>query len=262
MIDLIANAWSSFLGEWASWFEGKRVRKLSDYVILLGGASIVSYALRTRLLGKMMRTVEVPQGDLTTIIVRKNTINALKRSIIQLQPSIYPGVELDVSDIHVSVFHPPHFTEILTSNSQIRALEEGTFLLWSKVGQDIPKHAVDLRSFSKETFAELTAQKERDDAIRAITHSIKTPIRRLSLKVVIRSILVKKKQEEEEEENSKRAKMEEIEITELEKTEIVEILIDNHDKEIISLCSRYRGDPSGFRWHAINILRSRKKSTM
>lgn len=62
---------------------------------------------------------------------------------------------------------------------------------------------------------------------------------RISLWDAIISLFAKRKQEEEDEENSRRVRMEGVELTEEEKLEIVEILIDNQDKELIQLCSRY-----------------------
>lgn len=265
----------------------KSIKKLSDYIILLGGASIVSYALRTKFLGKMIRAVEVPEGNMSTIIVRSNSLKALKEAIIKDQPPLYPGVELKGSDIQVSVFTSPHFGEKLKENSQCRSMEEGSYVLWTKMDLEIPNNGIDLRSFSKEAFVKMAADKAKDEAIQALTHDLVTPIKSVSLMVRLKEYITKRlsrKREGEEEEDSSLSSLASIidpaasrpavvvsspfslpreisDVSPLEKAEIVDILIDGSDSEIVSLCSRYKNDPSGFRWHAINLLRTRKRFT-
>jgi hypothetical protein len=247
----------------------KSIKKLSDYIILLGGASIVSYALRTRFLGKMLRAVEVPHGNLSTIIVRSNSLKALKEAIIKAQPPLYPGVTLEAKDIRTSVFTPPHFSELILSNFQCRCLEEGSYILWTKMELDIPKNGIDLRSFSKETFAKMASDNEKDNAILAITHNIVT-IDKTSLFDKLWTFLKKKwntPKEGEVNDTIARAlfpavrRRELNDITQEERSAIVEILIDDVDSEIVSLASKYKGDPSGFRWHAVNLLRTRTRFT-
>jgi len=124
------------------------------------------------------------------------------------------------------------------------------------MGQDIPRNGIDLRSFSKETFAMMAAQKEKDDAIRAVTYSLTTPAKKVPLLDKLKNLTQKQVEEPNES-----PRLQEINITEEEKREIVEILFDDLDKEVVSLCARYNADPSGFRWHAATLLRTRKRFT-
>lgn len=218
----------------------------------------------------MLRAVEVPDGNLSTIIVRSNSLKALKESIIKVQPPLYPGVYLTWGDIKASVYTAPHFAEPVETNWKCRCLEEGSYILWTKMGFDIPKNGIDLRSFSKETFAKMAADKEKDDAILSITHHTITADKRVSLIDRLRKFLVKKWNKPTEGEATETLmqvlfpvvrRRELNDITQEERSEVVEILIDGVDKDIVSLASKYKGDPSGFRWHAVNLLRTRKRFT-
>lgn len=276
----------------------KSIKRTSDYIILLGGASIISYAVRTRFLGKMLRAVEVPEGNLSTIIIRTNTLKALKEAIIKDQPPLYPGVELRGEDIRTSVFQAPHFTEKLGPSSRFRTLEEGSYILWTKMDLDIPQTGIDLRSFSKETFLKLAADKAKDEAIQAIIHDLVTPKKKVSWmeqkKQKIRNKLLvlwrgtnfslsslqnrmnpsssyadlstellsdpnnNNNENENNNEDPAAGGGDMIDVTPEERAEIVDRIVDGTDVQFVELCSRYRGDPSKFRWHAINLLRTKK----
>ncbi|EAL62322.1 hypothetical protein DDB_G0290201 [Dictyostelium discoideum AX4] len=125
-------------------------KRFYEILFLLGSASIISFALRTMYFGKTIRAIEIPDGNLTTLIVRSNSVKRLKKTILQNQPPIYPGVELSDEDIKASAFIDPHFTEPIVSNKDVRRLEDGGYLLWTKSDFEIPRTAVGLKSLMKD----------------------------------------------------------------------------------------------------------------
>ncbi|KAM9970512.1 hypothetical protein ACTFIR_002371 [Dictyostelium discoideum] len=125
-------------------------KRFYEILFLLGSASIISFALRTMYFGKTIRAIEIPDGNLTTLVVRSNSVKRLKKTILQNQPPIYPGVELSDEDIKASAFIDPHFTEPIVSNKDVRRLEDGGYLLWTKSDFEIPRTAVGLKSLMKD----------------------------------------------------------------------------------------------------------------
>jgi hypothetical protein len=63
-------------------------RVLNSWIIYLGGAGIISFAISARLLGKTLRLVEYPNGNLTQIVFRGSSIQRLKEHVCILEISI------------------------------------------------------------------------------------------------------------------------------------------------------------------------------
>lgn len=150
---------------------------------LVGGSSIVFNAIRSRIFGKILRSVEYPDGDLHSVKIYRSSLYRLKTLIADTQPPPFPTAFLQAEDIkQVSVFTSPHFTEPIMNDSDVSALPDNAWLLWSKDSMDeapIPTRGVKLdgshvvkKAVTKEdpTIAELRYQ---DEAIIVATKILK-----------------------------------------------------------------------------------------
>ncbi|EFA76344.1 hypothetical protein PPL_10109 [Heterostelium album PN500] len=146
-------------------------KRLNEVIFLLGGASLVSFALRTFLFGKTIRAIEIPDGNLTTFVLRNNRVTSLKRTILQNQPPLYPGVTIGVDDIKASAFIDPNFTEPITSNRDVRKLQDGGYVVWTKADFEIPRTSVALKALIKDRdlFIKYSNNSELDKIIRLIS---------------------------------------------------------------------------------------------
>lgn len=115
---------------------------------LVGGSSIVFNAIRSRIFGKVLRSVEYPDGELHSVKIYRSSIYRLKTLIAETQPPPFPTAFLEPEDIkQISVFTSPHFTEAIVSDSDVSALPDNAWLLWSKDSIDdapIPTRGVKL----------------------------------------------------------------------------------------------------------------------
>ncbi|GAM17932.1 hypothetical protein SAMD00019534_011070, partial [Acytostelium subglobosum LB1] len=110
----------------------------------MGGASIVFHGIKTYVFGKLVRTVEYPDGEMVSIVIRTNNLNRLKNEIIKHQPALFPGVELDQADVkYMARWTPPHFTEVCTKNKDLKMVPDGGVVFWSRF-EPIPKRNVTL----------------------------------------------------------------------------------------------------------------------
>ncbi|EGG14248.1 hypothetical protein DFA_12018 [Cavenderia fasciculata] len=116
----------------------------------MGGASIVFHGVKTYIFGKLVRTIEYPDGEMVSIVVRTNNINRLKNEIIKQQPALFPGVELGPSDVkYLARWTPPHFTEQCSKNRDLKWVADGGVVFWSRF-DPIPKRNVTLDVKDKE----------------------------------------------------------------------------------------------------------------
>ncbi|EGG21818.1 hypothetical protein DFA_01704 [Cavenderia fasciculata] len=147
------------------------VKRVNEVIFLLGGASIISFALRTLFFGKTVRAIEIPDGNLTTIILRSNTIKSLKKSILQNSDPLFPGVSLTADDIKTSAFVDPIFTEPILTNNHVRQIQDGAYIVWTKADYEIPRTSVALKSLIKDrpVFDRLRLQSEMDKIIKLIS---------------------------------------------------------------------------------------------
>ncbi|GJQ15806.1 hypothetical protein GpartN1_g7597.t1 [Galdieria partita] len=114
----------------------------------MGGSSIMFNLLKTYIFGKILRTLEYPDGELYTVKIHYPQIERLKAKIADAQPPPYPTCFLTSEDIRqLALWHPPAFTEPLRTDRDIRAIPEGAWVFWSKYSEKefpIPRRGVKL----------------------------------------------------------------------------------------------------------------------
>lgn len=115
---------------------------------LVGGSSIVYNAIRSRIFGKMLRTIEYPDGELHSVKIFRSSLYTLKMLIADTQPPPFPTAFLEPDDVkQINIFTSPHFTEPVRIDGDVSALPENAWLLWSKDSADevpIPTRGVKL----------------------------------------------------------------------------------------------------------------------
>lgn len=112
---------------------GVMLGKADSAFKLVGGSSIVFNALRSRIFGKVLRTVEYPDGELHSIKMYRMSLYRLKNLIADTQPPPFPTAFLEAGDIkQVAVFTSPHFTEPVRNDADVSALPDNAWLFWSK----------------------------------------------------------------------------------------------------------------------------------
>lgn len=112
---------------------------------LVGGSSILFNALRSRIFGKVLRTVEYPDGELKTIRIHRMTVHRLKTIIAEAQPPPFPTSYIQPEDIKgIHLFTSPHFTELIKEDSDVNALPDNAWLFWSLDTEPIPRRGVKL----------------------------------------------------------------------------------------------------------------------
>lgn len=100
---------------------------------LVGGSSIVFNAIRSRIFGKVLRTLEYPDGELHSVRIYRMNLYRLKGLIADTQPPPFPTAFLEPSDIkQIAVYTSPHFTEPVQNDSDVSALPDNAWLFWSK----------------------------------------------------------------------------------------------------------------------------------
>eukprot|EP00188_Purpureofilum_apyrenoidigerum_P000690 Plantae.Rhodophyta-Purpureofilum_apyrenoidigerum.ctg13227.p1 GENE.Plantae.Rhodophyta-Purpureofilum_apyrenoidigerum.ctg13227~~Plantae.Rhodophyta-Purpureofilum_apyrenoidigerum.ctg13227.p1 ORF type:complete len:230 (+),score=31.83 Plantae.Rhodophyta-Purpureofilum_apyrenoidigerum.ctg13227:158-847(+) len=119
----------------------------------VGGSAIVFNFLRTYVFGKVLRTVEYPDGDLSSIKMHRSNLERLKTVIAKAQPPIFPTAYLSSKDVkQVVLWTPPHFTERIICDSDVYNIPDGSWLLWSKFSESdrpIPRRGVKLEGSSQ-----------------------------------------------------------------------------------------------------------------
>ncbi|GJD06004.1 hypothetical protein Gasu2_04450 [Galdieria sulphuraria] len=114
----------------------------------MGGSSIMFNLLKTYIFGKILRTLEYPDGELYTVKIHYPQLERLKVKIADAQPPPYPTCFLTSEDIRqLALWHPPAFTEPLRTDKDIRAVPEGAWVFWSKYSEKefpIPRRGVKL----------------------------------------------------------------------------------------------------------------------
>lgn len=100
---------------------------------LVGGSSIVFNVIRSRLFGKILRTVEYPDGELRTVKIHRMNKYRLQALIAEAQPPPFPTAYLNPEDIRqISLFTSPHFTEPISSDADVSLIPDNAWLFWSK----------------------------------------------------------------------------------------------------------------------------------
>lgn len=127
---------------------GLMLGKADSAFKMVGGSSIVFNVIRSRIFGKVLRTVEYPDGDLHSVKIYRMNLYRLQSLIADTQPPPFPTAFLEPEDIkQISVFTSPHFTEPVRNDSDVSALPENAWLFWSKDSFDenpIPVRGVKL----------------------------------------------------------------------------------------------------------------------
>lgn len=104
--------------------------------------------LKTYIFGKILRTLEYPDGELYTVKIHYPQLERLKSKIAQVQPPPYPTCVLTSKDIRqLALWHAPAFTEPLRTDGDIRAIPDGAWIYWSKYSEKefpIPRRGVKL----------------------------------------------------------------------------------------------------------------------
>lgn len=127
---------------------GVMLGKADSAFKLVGGSSIVFNAIRSRIFGKVLRTIEYPDGELKSVKIYRMNLFRLKTLIADTQPPPFPTAFLEPEDIkQISVFTSPHFTEPIVNDSDVSALPDNAWLFWSKDSPEedrIPTRSVKL----------------------------------------------------------------------------------------------------------------------
>lgn len=112
---------------------GALLGKADSAFKLVGGSSIVFNAIRSRIFGKVLRTIEYPDGELRSIKIYRMNMYRLKSLIADTQPPPFPTAFVEPYDIkQIAVFTSPHFTEPILHDSDVSALPDNAWLFWSK----------------------------------------------------------------------------------------------------------------------------------
>ncbi|EFA86809.1 sigma adaptin [Heterostelium album PN500] len=191
----------------------------------MGGASIVFHGIKTYVFGKLIRTIEYPDGEMVSIIVRTNNINRLKNEILKHQPALFPGVQMDSSDVKfISRWTPPHFTEPCSKNRDLKMVPDGGVIFWSRF-EPIPKRNVTLDIKDKELL-------KLDQAIQFVHRLGKT----------IGSGVV--------EETAR--------LTSAQENALIDLLLEK-DEGVLALHRNFNQYPSLFKYHALRYLTAKGK---
>mmetsp|Transcript_38643 Transcript_38643/g.152591 ORF Transcript_38643/g.152591 Transcript_38643/m.152591 type:complete len:237 (+) Transcript_38643:2433-3143(+) len=141
----------------------------------VGGSSIVFNFLRSYIFGKVLRTMEYPDGDLNSIKIRRTSIESLKESIAQCQPPPFPTAYVQGKDVkQIVLWTSPHFTEKVTSDSDVYNLPDGCWIIWSKhtlSEQPIPRRGVKLEGPPKPS--KRLTEEETLDEIFSVSHMLR-----------------------------------------------------------------------------------------
>ncbi|KAF2077147.1 hypothetical protein CYY_001532 [Polysphondylium violaceum] len=187
----------------------------------LGGASIVFHGIKTYVFGKLVRTIEYPDGEMVSIIIRRNNLEKLKSEIIRHQPALFPGVELSASDVKfLSRWTPPHFTEPCLKNKDLKLIADGGVVFWSRF-DPIPKRGVTLDIKDKDHI-------KLDQAINFISKLGKYGTVEEALR-----------------------------LTENQENALIDLLLEK-DEAILALHRNFSPYPHIFRYHALRYLQNKK----
>jgi len=186
----------------------------------LGGASIVFHGIKTYVFGKLVRTIEYPDGEMVSIIIRRNNLEKLKTEIIRHQPALFPGVELSSSDVkYLSRWTPPHFTEPCLKNKDLKMIPDGGVVFWSRF-DPIPKRGVTLDIKDKDHI-------KLDQAINFISK-----LKHGTIEEALR-------------------------LTENQENALIDLLLEK-DEAILALHRNFSPYPHIFRYHALRYLQNKK----
>eukprot|EP00172_Hildenbrandia_rubra_P001332 Plantae.Rhodophyta-Hildenbrandia_rubra.ctg18719.p1 GENE.Plantae.Rhodophyta-Hildenbrandia_rubra.ctg18719~~Plantae.Rhodophyta-Hildenbrandia_rubra.ctg18719.p1 ORF type:complete len:236 (+),score=33.64 Plantae.Rhodophyta-Hildenbrandia_rubra.ctg18719:154-861(+) len=148
----------------------------------LGGSSILFKLIQSYLFGTTLRTVEYPDGELHTIKFFRPTLARVRTLIAQAQPPIFPTAFLSSEDVkQLAVFHSPHFTERILTDSDVRSISNSSWVFWSKYSYEedpIPLKGVKLdgshveKQRAKKKEESLVSDRELQDRAIALTRTI------------------------------------------------------------------------------------------
>mmetsp|Transcript_8195 Transcript_8195/g.9092 ORF Transcript_8195/g.9092 Transcript_8195/m.9092 type:complete len:213 (+) Transcript_8195:136-774(+) len=144
----------------------------------VGGRRYLFETVKTFVLGKVVKTLQYPNGDLRTVTIRFNTINAVKKAVVNAEPPLYPGVHLEPDDVKgLALFVPPHFTEELRNSYDIRMLTANSWVYWTQVNEMIPTKGMDLENQDRPNIKEYIV----DKGVKAILFFKATPREELAM---------------------------------------------------------------------------------
>lgn len=104
---------------------------------MVGGSSIVFNAIRGTIFGKVLRTVEYPDGELRSVKIRRMRMATLAAAVADAQPPPFPTAFVEPRDVRqIAIFTSPHFTEPVTTDAAVSAIPDNAWLLWSKEPYD------------------------------------------------------------------------------------------------------------------------------
>eukprot|EP00007_Cunea_sp_BSH-02190019_P001832 CAMPEP_0174236154 /NCGR_PEP_ID=MMETSP0417-20130205/5372_1 /TAXON_ID=242541 /ORGANISM="Mayorella sp, Strain BSH-02190019" /LENGTH=373 /DNA_ID=CAMNT_0015314751 /DNA_START=74 /DNA_END=1197 /DNA_ORIENTATION=+ len=114
-------------------------------MVLLGGSKLAAYGIQNYVIGRTFHCLQYPNGLLHTIRLHTNSVDGLRRKLIDFTDPLYGGAHRHWRDVrHISEFVPPHFTEPILTASQLRTVSSGSFLLWTTSHSPIPREQVQL----------------------------------------------------------------------------------------------------------------------
>lgn len=204
----------------------------------VGGSSIVFNLIRSRIFGKVLRAIEYPDGELHHVKIYRSNLYGLKSLIADTQPPPYPTAFVEPEDIkQVSVFTSPHFTEPVTTDSDVSSLPENAWLLWSKDTMEedpIPTRGVKLDgshigSGGKEKLKEdpsVVEQRLQDEAIKMASKILQTQ-----------------------------------QLSRWQFDRIIDMAVDR-DSSLMAITRNFKGSKSEFQTHCVRLLRRRNPKSI
>uniref|UniRef100_A0A7S0ZDD5 Uncharacterized protein n=1 Tax=Timspurckia oligopyrenoides TaxID=708627 RepID=A0A7S0ZDD5_9RHOD len=204
----------------------------------VGGSSIVAGFLRSVLTGKTYRVIEYPDGNLKTFKLRINSLSRLKSLIADAQPPPYPTLYLTAKDIQqVVLFTPPFFTEPILSDSDLRKVPDGSWLIWSPLSPEtdpIPQRGYKLDYVA----APKGTGSEKDEKLTS----------RNSMELSIANAILRLKKAQQD--TSDALNREQFD-------QLVDLLVDG-DLGLVSLSQSFENDPDQFIYHSRRLLKRRQ----
>eukprot|EP00741_Cyanophora_paradoxa_P025196 tig00000350_g24321.t1 len=93
----------------------------------IGGAAFAFHVLKGFIFGKGLRTIEFPNGEMKTVMMRWPTLSSLKKHISLQTPGLTPE-EIRA----VCRWIPPHFCEPVKNSTQVRYLTDDSWIVWTR----------------------------------------------------------------------------------------------------------------------------------
>lgn len=216
---------------------------------MVGGSSVVFNLIRAPIFGKSLRAVEYPSGVLRSIKIRRMNRQVLQSHIADVQPPPFPTAYLNPQDIRqIAVFTSPHFTEPVLTDSDVSAIPDNAWLLWSKDSYEeapIPLVGVKLDGSH--------VKKKSDPKPRATVSELVLQDRAISIatRILAESRSAASKLSSRSPSSEPKAKL-----SQWQHDRMIDLAVDR-DAGLLTLARNYGDDDEDFVYHALRLLRRR-----